>query len=183
MRYTVKKLSQLSGVSVRTLHFYDEIGLLHPAAVGANGYRYYGKPELLRLQQIRFYRELGFSLRDIDGVINAPDFDRVAALESHRESLQKRLTDTRSLIATIDKTIKHLKGDNHMKTDELFGGFSPEQQTRHEEYLIDRYGEGMRKEIAASTSDLASKASLATARPCTRSSTGYGGSLRPMRRC
>ena len=150
MRYTVKKLAQFSGASVRTLHFYDEIGLLRPAAVGANGYRYYGEAELLRLQQIRFYRELGFGLRQIAEIVNAPDFDRLAALKSHRRQLLKRLADTRTLIATIDKTIKHLKGSKHMKTEELFDGFSQEQQARHEQYLVNRYGEGMRKQIAAS---------------------------------
>ncbi len=150
MKCTVKKLSQLSGVSVRTLHFYDEIGLLRPASVGANGYRHYGEQELLKLQQIRFYRELGFGLRQIAVLLNAPDFDRLAALKSHRKVLRQRLADTRGLIATIDKTIEHLKGNQHMKTEELFAGFNPEQQARHEEYLVDRYGDGMRREIAAS---------------------------------
>jgi DNA-binding transcriptional MerR regulator len=62
MFYTVKKLAELSGVSVRTLHYYDEIGLLRPAYCGENKYRYYEKEQLLVLQQILFYRQLGFSL-------------------------------------------------------------------------------------------------------------------------
>lgn len=77
--YTVKQVAKLSGVSVRTLHHYDEIGLLKPESVGANGYRYYGQDELLRLQQILFHRELGFPLAEIARVLDAPDFDRVAA--------------------------------------------------------------------------------------------------------
>ena len=63
MAYTVKKLAAMSGVSVRTLHFYDEVGLLKPAYHGANGYRFYEAPQLLTLQQILFYRELGFELK------------------------------------------------------------------------------------------------------------------------
>ena len=77
--YTVKQVAKLSGVSVRTLHHYDEIGLLEPAAVGGNGYRYYGREELLRLQQILFHRELGIPLDQIGRLLDAPGFDRIAA--------------------------------------------------------------------------------------------------------
>ena len=83
--YTVKQVAKLSGVSIRTLHHYDEIGLLKPARVGANGYRYYGRDELLRLQQILFHRELGFALDEIQKLLGAADFDRKAALRAHRE--------------------------------------------------------------------------------------------------
>src|SRR5438105_14624569 len=85
---TVSEVAKLSGVSVRTLHHYDEIGLLKPDSVGANGYRYYGRDELLRLQQILFHRELGFPLEEIAKVLDAPGFDRAAALRAHRDKLQ-----------------------------------------------------------------------------------------------
>ncbi|MGZ8901552.1 MAG: MerR family transcriptional regulator [Limisphaerales bacterium] len=124
MAYTVKQVAGLSGVSVRTLHFYDESGLLKPAYVGPNGYRFYEKPQLLMLQQILFYRELGFELKTIKKILRRKDFEKVAALESHRKVLQKDLTRTRRLIETIDKTIKHLKGTVKMKNEELFTGFS-----------------------------------------------------------
>jgi DNA-binding transcriptional MerR regulator len=124
MAYTVKQVAGLSGVSVRTLHFYDESGLLKPAYVGTNGYRFYNEPQLLMLQQILFYRELGFELKQIKKILRRKDFEKVAALESHRRLLQKGLTRTRSLIETIDKTIKHLKGTEKMKNEELFAGFS-----------------------------------------------------------
>ncbi len=65
MSYTVKKLSKLSGISIRTLRFYDRIGLLRPAFYGENNYRYYEEEQILMLQQILFYRELGFPLSDI----------------------------------------------------------------------------------------------------------------------
>ena len=144
------RATAMSGVSVRTLHFYDEVGLLKPAYVGANGYRFYEEAQLLLLQQILFYRELGFELRQIKGILSRPDFDKVAALESHRKVLRKNLAHTRKLIGTIDKTIAHLKGTKKMKSQELFAGFDPKQQAKHEQYLIDRFGEGMKEGIAQS---------------------------------
>ena len=91
MAYTVKKLAAMSGVSVRALHFYDELRLLKPAYLGANGYRFYEEPQLLVLQQILFYRELGFELKQIKRVLGRPSFDRITALESHRKVLRKDL--------------------------------------------------------------------------------------------
>ena len=150
MAYTVKKLAAISGVSVRTLHFYDEVGLLKPAYLGANGYRFYEEPQLLLLQQIVFYRELGFELKQIKRIVGRSDFDKVAALESHRKVLRKDLARTRKLIVTIDNTIEHLKGKRKMKSRELFAGFDPVQQAKHEQYLIERYGDEMKKGIEQS---------------------------------
>ena len=150
MAYTVKQLAGMSGVSVRTLHFYDEVGLLKPAYVGANGYRFYEEAQVLMLQQILFYRTLGFELKQIKRILSRPDFDKVAALAAHRKVLRKNLAETERLIKTIDKTIKHLKGQKKMKNQEMFVGFSPEEQAKHEQYLIDRFGEGMREGIAQS---------------------------------
>jgi DNA-binding transcriptional MerR regulator/mannose-6-phosphate isomerase-like protein (cupin superfamily) len=124
MAYTVKQVAAMSGVSVRTLHFYDETGLLKAAYYGANGYRFYEEPQILTLQQILFYRELGFELKEIKRILDQADFENVAALESHRQALEKDLTRTRSLLETIDKTIEHLKGAKKMKSEEMFAGFS-----------------------------------------------------------
>jgi DNA-binding transcriptional MerR regulator len=101
MAYTVKQVAAMSGVSVRTLHFYDEMGLLKPAYVGANAYRFYEEPQLLTLQQILFYRELGFELKQIKEVLGQADFEIAAALESHRSVLQNNLARTQELIETI----------------------------------------------------------------------------------
>src|SRR5579862_1587357 len=92
MGYTVKQVAAMSGVSVRTLHFYDETGLLKPARYGANGYRFYEEPQLLTLQQILFYRELGFELKEIERILGRADFETVVALESHRQVIEKNLT-------------------------------------------------------------------------------------------
>ena len=124
MAYTVKKLSELSGVTVRTLHFYEEAGLLKPAYYGSNGYRYYEENELLQLQQILFFKELGFSIKQISKVLGQSDFDQLAALHSHRRALSRERDKIERLIETIDGTIKHLKGKKKMKDREFFSGFS-----------------------------------------------------------
>ena len=100
MSYTVKKLSQFSGVSVRTLRWYDEVGLLKPAYYGDNGYRYYEEEQLLKLQQILFYRGLGFRLDDIQRFISSDDFDQSNALLDHRKSLVRHVNQTEQLIKT-----------------------------------------------------------------------------------
>jgi DNA-binding transcriptional MerR regulator len=124
MAYTVKRVAEMSGVSVRTLRFYDSTSLLKPAYHGTNGYRFYEEPQLLRLQQILFYRELGFDLKRIKEILGRRKFDRAAALRSHRRVLEQNVTRTRTLIETIDKTLGHLKGTSKMQSEELFAGFS-----------------------------------------------------------
>lgn len=124
MAYTVKKLSEISGVTVRTLHFYEESGLLKPAYYGANGYRYYEEKELLQLQQILFFKKLGLTLKQIRKVLGKSDFDQIAALHSHRKALSLEWEKIGCLLKTIDKTIKHLKGKKKMKDREFFDGFS-----------------------------------------------------------
>lgn len=130
--YTVKQLSGLAGVSVRTLHYYDEIGLLHPSKVGANGYRYYDEAALLRLQQILFYREIGLELAQIKDVLDSPDFDLLTALDSHRAVLTQKINRLQNLIATVDSTIRHVRGEREMSKKRLFEAFSEEKQKEYE---------------------------------------------------
>ena len=148
MAYTVKKLAALSGVSVRTLHFYDEIGLLSPAYVGDQGYRYYEEEQLLMLQQILFFRELGFELKEIQRILSQSDFDRVKALETHRQVLQQKKKRMQELIQTVDKTIERIRGDKKMNDKEMYKGFTPEKQAGYEDYLVNRYGDKAKKHIA-----------------------------------
>lgn len=124
MAYTVKQVAAMSGVSVRTLRFYDATGLLKPAWRGANGYRFYEEPQLLTLQQILFYRELGLQLRQIRQLLGRPDFQRLDALRSHREALEQRLARARRLLETIDHTIDHLEGRKPMSDEQIFAGFT-----------------------------------------------------------
>lgn len=106
--YTVKKMAEMSGVSVRTLHHYDNIGLFSPSYVGENGYRYYEEKDVLKLQQILFFRELGFKLKDISSI--GPNFDHVHALKVHREALLKKNQRLLQLVHTIDRTINKING-------------------------------------------------------------------------
>src|SRR5437588_13109476 len=108
MAYTVKQVAAISGVSVRTLHFYDETGLLKPAYYGANGYRFYEEPQLLTLQQILFYRELGFELKQIERILGRADFEKLDALQSHRKVRQNTLARPRTFIQTIAEAVKPL---------------------------------------------------------------------------
>src|ERR1700740_128547 len=126
--FTFSQLAALSGVSVRALHHYDEIGLLKPASVGANGYRYYGREELLRLQQILFHRELGFSLEEIGRTLDAAGFDKAAALKAHRAKLEAETKRYRELMRTIDQTLASLEGEAKMEEKAMYRGFDPEKQ-------------------------------------------------------
>ena len=132
MAYTVKKLAKLSGVSIRTLHFYDEIGLLKPASRQQNNYRCYEEEQLLLLQQILFFRALAFPLDEIKRIMTSDDFDKIEALQAHKRILNKRLDETNILLKTVDKTLAHLRGKTLMKDEELFYGFDSEKQKAHE---------------------------------------------------
>ena len=140
MPYTVKQLARLAGVSARTLHYYDEIGLLKPTAVGANRYRYYDDDALFRLQQILFYREIDLDLLRIRDLLDDPGFDRVTALQTHRRTLQAKIERLQTLIQTIDTTILHLVGEVNMSKQKIFQGFSQEQQQAYEQEARQRWG-------------------------------------------
>lgn len=105
MRYSIGQAAQMLGVSVRTLRHYDRIGLVKPALVGDNGYRYYDREELALLQQVLFYRELGFALKDIVPLLQAPENQRRQALESHRQLLQLKKQQLEGLLQLVDDTL------------------------------------------------------------------------------
>ncbi|HAT8894502.1 TPA: MerR family transcriptional regulator [Legionella pneumophila] len=136
MAYTVKQLAKISGVSVRTLHWYDEIGLLKPAYQGANSYRYYEEKECLRLQQILFFKALGFPLNEIQKLLMQDDFDHIKALRAHKQILESEINRKNQLIITIDKTIQHLRGKQKMSNEELYYGFDSEKQKQYEKELV-----------------------------------------------
>jgi MerR family transcriptional regulator, thiopeptide resistance regulator len=139
--YTVKQLSDLAGVSIRTLHYYDEIGLLEPASVGQNGYRYYDETDLLKLQQILFFREMDLGLLQIKDIVDRPEFDLLSALQAHRRALQDKIQRLQCLIDTVDSTLMHLTGDVEMSKKQLFAGFSEEKQKQYEQEAIEQFGE------------------------------------------
>ena len=147
---TVKQVAKASGVSVRALHHYDQIGLLKPAHLGQNRYRYYGREELLRLQQILIHRELGIALSEIAAILDAPGFDRLTALEDQREKLAAEAKRYAQLVRTIDRTIASIKGDRAMRNADLYKGISAEKQAEYEKWLVEKYGGDMPDRIEIS---------------------------------
>lgn len=141
MPHTVKQLAQLSGVSVRTLRFYDDIGILKPAYYGENGYRYYEQTQLLTLQQILFFRELDMQLKDIQRILSDPDFDTGEILKSHKLALEQKKERLNRLIVTLDKTIANLNGENKMSDKEIYEGFEPGDLPFYDQIAIDELGE------------------------------------------
>ncbi|NUR98481.1 MAG: MerR family transcriptional regulator [Kribbellaceae bacterium] len=136
---TVSEVARLAGVSVRTLRHYDAIGLLPPGRIAANGYRYYGRPELLRLQRILLLRELGVPLPSIARILD-DQVDEVSALQGHREQLlaeRKRLDD---MLGAVERTIAGLSGDATVADEEFFAGLN-DARARLREDLAERYGE------------------------------------------
>lgn len=116
MKYSISETAKLTGVSVRTLHYYDEIGLLSPTQVSESGYRYYDGLALERLQQILFYRELDFPLKEIANIMNASAYKKEDALNRQKELLQLKRKRLDKLLALLDA---NLKGDNTMSFQEF----------------------------------------------------------------
>jgi DNA-binding transcriptional MerR regulator len=141
MMYTIKELASLAGVTTRTLRFYDQIGLLKPASAGRNGYRLYNSDSALRMQQILFYKRLGFDLQEIRSILDNPNFNLLDALKFHRIALTEQIGNIQQLIHTVDMTIRKLLEEANMKDDDLFVGFNEEKQKEYEIEIRERYGE------------------------------------------
>ncbi len=122
MAYTVKQVADMTSVSVRTMHYYDEIGLVKPAYIGDNGYRYYEQEQLLLLQQVLFYRELGFPLGEIQNIMSGEDFDLVAALATHKSAMIKKREKYNKMIETIELTMSRLRDNEDIWIHEIFSG-------------------------------------------------------------
>ena len=124
--YTVKDVAGMTRVSIRTLHYYDEIGLLRPGRRSAAGYRLYEEDDLLRLQQVLINRALGLSLEDIRRSLDDPDFDYAQSLHRQRSRLVRQLDETNGMIAAIDRTLSGLAHPQHrIDFASIFDGFDP----------------------------------------------------------
>ncbi len=141
MNYTVKKLSNLAGISVRAIHYYDEIGLLKPSAIKENGYRVYSDQELTKLQQILFFRELEFPLEKIKQIMQATEFDSLQALNDQRSLLELKKKRLEHLLLTIDKTINSLKGGESMSNDDKFSVFNDPTYQKYKDEVEQRWGQ------------------------------------------
>ena len=172
-KYSVKQLSELAGVSIRTLHHYDEIGLLKPAERAESRYRYYGKSELYRLQQILFYRELDYQLIDIRQILDDPEFDLKKSLLSHKDHLLNRADRVKQLLDTIDKTIEQLENESMMITEkEMYRGFSKEKVADMRNEVTETWGadelKNAEQNIQALDKEQWAKAQEETDQICTR---------------
>lgn len=145
MEYGIRELSELAGVSARTLRYYDEINLLKPLYVSEAGYRFYGEAELAVLQQILFYRERGFDLKSIRKILYEDDFDIMIALEEHLRELERQRMHVDSLIRTVKQTILQAKGEYEMSDRERFEVFKErvvrENEKKYGAEIREKYGD------------------------------------------
>ena len=133
MFYKVKEVADIAGVSVRTLHHYDQIGLLKPESVTTAGYRLYNEEDLERLQQILFFKELDFNLQEIKDILDNPSFDRKYALKTHRELLIEKKKRIERIIKSVEKTMDSIEGGMEMNKKEMFDGFDMTEIEKHKE--------------------------------------------------
>jgi DNA-binding transcriptional MerR regulator len=138
--YTVKRVADLADVSVRTLHHYDHIGLLRPTSSTAAGYRLYSEADLERLQQVLFFRELGFPLHEIKAIVDSPAFDRGEALRAHRQLLVARQERLGQLVELVDRSIDALEKGTHMADEQKFAGFGDPKLAEYREEARQRWG-------------------------------------------
>lgn len=145
MEYAVQKVAQMSGVSGRTLRYYDQIGLLKPAEMNASGYRIYRQKEVDRLQQILFYREMGMSLEAIKEILSDPEFDEATALKEHYQKLIEKRARLDTLLATVQKTIASKEGGTPMQDQAKFAGFKKkmiqENEAKYGKEIREKYGD------------------------------------------
>lgn len=134
MEYSIQELSKLSGVTTRTLRWYDQIGLLKPSRVAESGYRYYGKREVDRLQDILYYRALGVELARIRECLDNPSFDRLAALKGHLTALEAEKQKLEGLIHSLKITIRAEERNEIMNDQEKFEAFKKHAVEEHEKY-------------------------------------------------
>lgn len=124
--FKIGEVAHQTGLTIRTLHHFDEIRLLEPSQRDPSGYRRYSKEDLAKLQQILLYRELGIPLADIKKTLELPENKRLETLRNHRISLAMRKSEVERLIQTLEKTIHHMENQtmNTLSESELYGGLS-----------------------------------------------------------
>ncbi|UZJ26935.1 TipAS antibiotic-recognition domain-containing protein (plasmid) [Rhodococcus antarcticus] len=143
MTWSITEVARMSKVTSRTLRHYDQIGLLTPAHVSSNGYRYYEQEQLLRLQRVLLLRELGLGLTAIAAVLGGEQ-DQVEALRVHEQDLRSEGARLARLADTVSRTSTQIRGGEQMSADEMFEGFTA-RQARYEEKLVTEHGEGVRE--------------------------------------
>lgn len=154
--YSIRELSELAGVSARTLRYYDEIGLLKPSRTNDAGYRFYGEKQAELLQQILFYRERGLELEQISAVLYDKNFDVKEALQEHLLELEKQRRRTEQLIQNIKRTIASMEGEYEMSDKERFEAFKQNMVEENEK----KYGSEIRKKYGDEEVDASNRKML-----------------------
>ncbi|TSB46053.1 MerR family transcriptional regulator [Alkalicoccobacillus porphyridii] len=139
--FKIKEVANLVGISVRTLHHYDEIGLLCPDEVTESGYRLYSQQNIDDLQHILFFKELDVPLKKIKEIMSSPEFDQEEALKQHRWMLEQRRNQIDQMINTIERTLRFKKGEISMSNKEKFMGFDFTGWNKHEGEARERWGD------------------------------------------
>lgn len=161
MRLSISEMAKLTGVSVRTLHYYDQIGLLCPETAADSGYRWYGKADVERMQQILFYRELDFPLKDIQMIVADPRYDRQEALRRQRHLLQLKRERLDRLLELLEA---NLKGEQTMEFKGFDAAELEDARRRYAEEAKARWGgTGAWRQSQARTADCDSAAFAAQA--------------------
>jgi DNA-binding transcriptional MerR regulator len=146
MNWSIVEVARRAGVSSRTLRHYDDVGLVPPAYVGANGYRYYDQDALLRLQEVLLLRELGLPLDAIRRILDGTSH-RTAVLREHRTALLAERDRLDRLAVTVGRTIEMREAGTAMGPEELFDGFDADKQDEYEAELVDRFGPAVQEKI------------------------------------
>lgn len=141
MLYKVKEVADMVGTSVRTLHHYDQIGLLKPESVTTAGYRLYADHHLERLQQILFFKELGFSLHEIKEILDSPGFDRKRALLVQKDLLLMQKDRLERIIRSVEKTLESMEGGKKLTGKEMFEPFDMSKIEEHQQKYADEVKE------------------------------------------
>ena len=174
MEYSIRELARLSGVTTRTLRWYDQIGLLKPGRVAESGYRYYGPAQVDRLQDILYYRAMGMELGRIRDCLDAPDFDRLAALRRHLAGLRAQQSRLETLIRSVEQTIASEERRTPMKDAEKFAALKRQAVAENEV----AYGGEARRKYGDAAVDAANAGLLGLSRPEYDGWTGLDAELR-----
>ncbi|WP_164013351.1 MerR family transcriptional regulator [Pyxidicoccus trucidator] len=141
MALTVSQVARLAKISVRALHHYDEIGLLSPSERSEAGYRLYTQVDLQRLQQVLFFRELGFPLEEVRRILGDPSFDLRSALLMQRQLLSERSARLDALLGAVDAALDALEKGKSMDQEKMFEAFGDFDPTKYEAEVKERWGD------------------------------------------
>ncbi|MDA3847225.1 MAG: MerR family transcriptional regulator [Vallitaleaceae bacterium] len=143
--YLINKVATLAGITVRTLHYYDEIGLLVPKVMNDNQYRIYSKEDIKTLQDILFFKELGFKLSDIKGILGTDGYNRLDVLKQHKKVIGMKMSHLKGIMETLESTINEEEGGIAMNDIERFEAFNMEAIEAHNKQFAkeikEKYGQ------------------------------------------